>query len=147
MHPKLICDEMAKLGSPIVMDGGNLYVENADKVPAHDMDLARSYKARIVKYLMGTYSDKEHALRQTNDKIIAFMLMENQDKTTEIKLDKWLTTDEHSYELVTRWLQKLAVNGWVDAQQSIANYETLETDKIAVELFDRAMSFFKKVRA
>ena len=146
MHPKKICADMARLGFSLVLDSGELYIESSREAPSHYTEYARSYKARLIKYLQGGYTDREHAVRQSNDKIIDFMLQQSRDKTTDMKLEQWLKNDARAYHLVTIWMQKLADNGWNSADEPIANYETPETDQMALELFERAVLFFKKVK-
>lgn len=143
MHPKTICNDFMQLGSKIVQDGEDLFIENHEKLDQAHIEHVKLYKPRIIRYLKGEYSDKEHALRSTMDKAVAFMI--NQIKSDiDQKLNDWLRQDEESLKLVMRKLELLYENGW-RYELPAANFETAETDKLAQQIFDRAMAHFKGV--
>ncbi|MED0795844.1 hypothetical protein P4S97_21725, partial [Bacillus licheniformis] len=60
MHPKQICDDLAFLGSPLVLDGDDLYIENPENVYPELVEFVQSYKKWLIQYLKGGYSVQDH---------------------------------------------------------------------------------------
>lgn len=140
MHPEQICKDFKQLGSQIVLDNGEVFIENPEKAGPELMEVAKEYKSRIKKYLQGSYSKKEHSLRSTIDKIVAYMLHVEQEMNN--KITAWLRHDHEALQMIMKLLQLYFDNGW-RYEQTVANFETTETDKLSQEIFDRAMAFFK----
>lgn len=141
MHPKQICADIESMGSKLVLDGDELYIENPMNVYPELELFIKSYKSRIVTYLKGGYSDREHAIKQTMDKILYYMRGMEQEMNP--KIENWLNNDVDALAAVMQLTIDLSHNGWCDCKEPIANYETVETDKLSQEIFDRAMSYFK----
>jgi len=97
---------MAFLGSPLILDGNDLYIENPEKVYPELEAFVQSYKKRIILYLKGEYSDHEHNVKQTIDKIINYFMGIDQDINR--KIDDWFN---HDYESVMK-VMKLLVLFW-----------------------------------
>lgn len=142
MHPKQIIKTVEGLGAKLVLEGDNLYIENPIQVYPELEQFIQSYKKRIIDYMNGSYSDKEHAIKQTVEKIIMFMSGVPQDINT--KVDRWLEEDDKALTYIMRLVVDLSSNGWKNCKEPFANYETVETDKLSVEIYERAMSYFKK---
>ncbi|WEG13981.1 hypothetical protein PU629_06330 [Pullulanibacillus sp. KACC 23026] len=140
MHPKQICDDMAGRGSPINLENGELYIDNPDNIDPIVLDFVKSYKARIIKYLKGEYSVKEHAVKSTIDKIISFMALKEDNKV----INDWLSTDQESLNMIMQLLEMCWENGWTNFSDPISNYENSETDMLCQTIFDRTMTHFKK---
>lgn len=141
MHPKKICDAVASMGARLVLDGNDLYIENPEKIYPELEDFIKSYKPWIIRYLKGEYTKQEHAINQTVEKIIDFY--RNIDQRSNSQINIWLNTDYESLEKVMNLFVLLSENGW-SANEPIANYESVETDRLVKEIFDAAMKFFKK---
>lgn len=142
MHPKQICADVQSMGSKLVLDGTDLFIENPENIYPELEQLAKSYKSRIVTYLQGAYSDKDHNVKQTIDKIILYYLDIEQETNSRIK--NWLNEDEEALQSIMKILVLYWKNGWRDIHEPVANFENEETDKLAKEIYDRAMEFFKK---
>ena len=140
LHPKQLCEDIQSLGAKLVLDGNELFIENPEKVYSELEDFIKSNKVRIIKFLKGGYSDKEHSVRQTIDKIIDFY---NDYCPVDSKINNWLQFDDKSLGLIMQLLTVLYENGW-NYRELIANYENANTDKLSKEIYDRAMFFFKK---
>ncbi|TCP32160.1 hypothetical protein EV207_101138 [Scopulibacillus darangshiensis] len=138
MHPKTLCSDFAKMGSPIVLDGDDLYIENPENI-YHELErLAKSYKRRIIKHLQGDYSIKDHALYQTIDKIVDYM-----SGCSNKAINDWLYKDYESVDKIMTLLKMFYENGWKKFDEPVVNFETPGTDRLSQEIFDRAMSHFK----
>lgn len=142
MHPKQICADVQSMGAKLVLDGNDLFIEHPEKVAPEIIDFIKSYKSRIISYLKGNYPDQDHAVKQTIDKIINFYIGINQDMN--VKINDWLNHDEDAARMIMDLTIKLADNGWSNVRDSIANFENEETDKLSQEIFNRAMTYFKK---
>lgn len=135
MHPKQICDDFWKMGSPLILEDGGLYIEKPENVYPELEEFAKLNKRRIVQYLKGEY---DHSIPQTIDKIVDFMLGNDNPS-----INAWLQQDYESVDRIMTLLKMFWDNGWTDFNKSIANFETAETDKLSKEIFDRAMSLQK----
>lgn len=142
LHPKKIVDDFKSMGASLVLDGDELYIDNPENIYPELEELAKQYKSRIVTYLKGGYSDKDHNVKQTVDKVILFMAGVKQDMNP--KIEDWLNNDAAGMAAVMQLIIDLSHNGWCDRLEPIANYETVETDKLSKEIYERAMSYFKR---
>jgi hypothetical protein len=140
MHPKQICTDVESMGAKLVLDGDDLFIENPENIYPEIEVFIKSHKVRITKYLKGAYTDKEHAVRQTIDKIIDFY---HDGCPVDSKINKWLQVDFKSLDLIMKFTVQLYDNGW-EYKEPIGNYETKETDKLSYAIYGRAMTFFKK---
>ncbi|MBQ4816441.1 hypothetical protein IHP72_09345 [Bacillus pumilus] len=141
MHPKQICADLETLGARLVLDGNDLYIENPENVYQELVEFVQSYKKRIIRYLKGEYSDQEHNVKQTIDKIINYYMGIAQDLNK--KIDDWFNHDYESVMKVMKLLVLFWENGWRDLDTSVSNFESEETDKLSLEIYERAMSYFK----
>ena len=141
MHPKQIIEDFKSMGSPLVLDGNELYIDNPENIYPELEDLAKSYKARIVAFLKGNYSDQDHAIKQTMDKIINFY--RGIDQAMNEKINNWLNNDAAGTAAVMQLMIDLNNNGWDKVTEPICNYENELTDKLSKEIFERAMSYFR----
>ncbi|GLJ03543.1 hypothetical protein [Bacillus sp. YKCMOAS1] len=141
MHPKQICADIETLGARLVLDGNDLYIENPENVYQELVEFVQSYKKRIIRYLKGEYSDKEHNVKQTIDKIINYYMGIAQDLNR--KIDDWFNHDYESVMKVMKLLVLFWENGWRDLDTSVSNFESEKTDKLSLEIYERAMSYFK----
>ncbi|PRS02423.1 hypothetical protein C6W24_00150 [Bacillus atrophaeus] len=145
MHPKQICADLALLGSSLVLDGDELYIEQPENVYPELEAFVQSYKKRIIKYLQGEYSEHEHNVKQTIDKIINYFMGIDQDINR--KIDDWFNHDYDSVMKVMKLLVLFWENGWRELKESVSNFESEETDRLSLEIYDRAMSYFKGKKA
>ncbi|MGE6525942.1 hypothetical protein [Bacillus safensis] len=141
MHPKQICADIETLGARLVLDGNDLYIENPENVYQELVEFVQSYKKRIIQHLKGEYSDQEHNVKQTIDKIINYYMGIAQDLNK--KIDDWFNHDYESVMKVMKLLVLFWENGWRDLDTSVSNFESEETDKLSLEIYERAMSYFK----
>ncbi|QXJ47141.1 hypothetical protein KIV12_13220 [Bacillus altitudinis] len=141
MHPKQICADIEMMGARLVLDDNDLYIENPENVYQELVEFVQSYKKRIIRYLKGEYSDQEHNVKQTIDKIINYFMGIDQEMNP--KIDDWFN---HEWDAATKAARLLILfweNGWRDFDSSVSNFESEETDKLSLEIYERAMSYFK----
>lgn len=60
------------------------------------------------------------------------------------KIDDWLCSDEDTLMYFDEWLCVLARNGWTDIYEDYRQYENEESNKMAHELYVRAIEYAKK---
>lgn len=142
LHPKQICIDVQSMGAKLILDGNDLFIENPEKIGPEVESVIKEYKLRIVKYLQGNYSDQEHAVKQTVDKIINFFIGIEQDMNP--KINDWFNNDEDAARMVMELTLNFSLNGWLYVKESVANYENELTDKLSFNLYNRAMTYFKK---
>ncbi|MCP1149462.1 hypothetical protein [Bacillus sp. 1735sda2] len=141
MHPKQICADLEMMGARLVLDGNDLYIENPENVYQELVEFVQSYKKRIIRYLKGEYSDHEHNVKQTIDKIINYFMGIDQEMNP--KIDDWFNREWDAATKAARLLILFWENGWRDLDTSVSNFESEETDKLSLEIYERAMSYFK----
>ncbi|MEE3951638.1 hypothetical protein [Peribacillus frigoritolerans] len=142
MHPKQIIDDFKTMGVTFVLDNDELYIDNPENIYPELEELAKAYKARIVAFLKGNYSDQDHAVKQTMDKIIKFYCGIDQDMNE--KINDWLNNDATGTAAIMQLLIDLNNNGWDKVTEPICNFENDVTDKLSKEIYDRAMSYFRR---
>lgn len=142
MHPKQIIDDFKSMGATFVLVNDELYIDNPENIYPELEELAKSYRARIVTFLKGNYSDQDHAVKQTMDKIIKFYCGIDQDMNG--KINDWLNNDTEGAAAVMQLLIDLNNNGLNKVTEPICNFENDVTDKLSKEIFDRAMSYFRR---
>ncbi|MDU1838647.1 MAG: hypothetical protein E6780_03630 [Staphylococcus epidermidis] len=140
MHPKQIIADFQSMGANLVLDGNDLYIEKPEKVCPEIQEIAKQYKARIIGYLKNDYSDQEHKIFQTMDKIINFYVGIDQDMNK--KINDWLNHDEVACTMIMQLCVELSKNGWMDPKEPTCNYEDINTFKFSTEIYKRAMSYF-----
>jgi len=141
MHPKQICADIEMMGARLVLDGNDLYIENPENVYQELVEFVQSYKKRIIRYLKGEYSDHEHNVKQTIDKIINYFMGIDQEMNP--KIDDWFNHEWDAASKAARLLILFWENGWRDLDSSVSNFENEETDKLSLEIYEKAMSYFK----
>lgn len=142
MHPKQIYKDVESFGAKLVLDGEDLFIENPDNIFPEAEDVIKSYKSRIIKYLKGEYSDKDHSVHQTVDKVLLFMSFTPQDMNE--KINDWLQNDVEALTMVMQLTIDLHKNGWNDCKEPPANFETKETDDLSYAIYRRAMTYFRR---
>ncbi|AWV42258.1 hypothetical protein NSQ93_08965 [Bacillus sp. FSL W8-0445] len=145
MHPKQICDDLAFLGSPLVLDGDDLYIEHPENVYPELVEFVQSHKKRLIQYLKGEYSMQDHKVKQTIDKIINYFMGIDQEMNP--KIDDWFNHDWDAATKAARLLVLFWGNGWRDLNSSVSNFEDEVTDKLSLEIYERAISYFKGKKA
>jgi hypothetical protein len=126
------------MGSRLVLDGDDLFIENPENIYLELEEFVKSYKQRIIQYLQGGYSN--HSVKQTIDKIADFY--RGAEQAMNPKINDWLNHDDKASRDVMNLFVLFSNNGW-SAREPVANYEDMATDDLSQEIDERAMSYFK----
>ncbi len=140
MHPKQICKDFKSIGSPLSLEGDDLFILNPENVYPELEEFAKSYKAVLIKYLQGEYSDHQYNVDQTIEKIIDFYRAIEQPINR--KIDEWLNSDQDSLDKFMTLCLELSQNGWT-LHEPISNYQNEKTENLSEDVYKRAMAFFK----
>lgn len=141
MHPQKIVEDFKKNGALFVVENGELFLENQKNVLPEAIEYVKHYKTRIITYLNGDYSNEIHSVKSTIDKIVSYMI--GDDNAANDKISDWLTNDYEVVQQIITLMQFFYDAGW-NTTDPIANYETKETDVLSKKIFDRAMLHFGK---
>jgi len=142
MHPQNIVDDFKNSGASFVLENGELFLENQKDVIPEAIEFTKHYKKRIITYLEGDYSKEVHSVKSTIDKIVSYMIGE--DNAANDKISDWLINDYEVVQQIITLMQIFYDAGW-NTNDPIANYENSETDILSKKIFDRAMKHFGKV--
>lgn len=140
MHPKQICLDVETMGSKVVLESDELYIDNPMNLYPEIEQIVKDYKNRIIKYLKGNYSDKDHSINQTVDKIINFYMCVDQGMNA--KIGSWLISDDEAVKMLMELFVMFSNNGWFPPDP-VANYQDSATDEVSKKLYERAMRYFK----
>jgi hypothetical protein len=142
MHPKQICEDFKSMDARLMLDNGDLYIENPEKVCTELEEFVKLYKPRIIQFLQGQYTDKDHSINQTIEKIMNYFA--GIEQAMNKKIENWLNHDNESLDMIVNQLFiELWNNGWTDFGKPIDNYESQKTNTLCSTIFQRAMSYFK----
>lgn len=128
------------MGSPLTIDGNDLFIENPENIYPELEELVKVYKSRIITYLKGEYTDKEHNVKQTIDKIVDFY---REGCRIDSKINDWLQNDVEGLKLVMDLVVEFSRNGWV-LSDPVCNFENEKTDEMSIEIYNKAMTYFQK---
>ena len=142
MHPQNIVDDFKNNGASFVLEKGELFLENQKNVIPETIEFVKHYKSRIITYLKGDYSKEIHSVKSTIDKIVSYMIGEENEANS--KISDWLINDYDAVQQIITLMQIFYDAGW-NTNDPIANYENSETDILSKKIFDRAMVHFGKV--
>ncbi|KFM99474.1 hypothetical protein DJ93_4888 [Bacillus clarus] len=59
------------------------------------------------------------------------------------KINDWFNQDEDAARLVMELALNFSINGWTYVRESVANYENKLTDELSLNLYNRAMAYFR----
>lgn len=82
-----------------------------------------------------------HNVKQTIDEIMNYYMGIAQNLNS--KIDDRLNYDWHAATKVLRLLVLFWENRSRDLDTSVSNFESEETDKLSLEMYERAMTYFK----
>lgn len=126
----------------LMLDNGDLYIENPEKICTELEEFVKSYKPRIIQFLQGQYTDKDHSINQTIEKIMNYFA--GIEQAMNKKIEDWLNHDGEALDMIVNQLFiELWNNGWTDIRTPIDDYESQKTNTLCSNIFQRAMSYFK----
>jgi hypothetical protein len=138
--------QVLKILSLIWKSGANIYLDETDDrvaiknpkmIPAEVMQAAEQNFQAIDDW----FKSWKNA---TNEKItIMKMIHQFCGWQPNEKINEWFCAEEDSLMLFIDWTIVLAKNGWKDIYDDYRQYETTESDVIAKDLYQRAVTYMK----
>lgn len=139
--------QVLKILSLIWKSGANIYLDKKDNqivikqpnlIPAEVMQAAEQNFQAIDEWFKSW--DKESNEKITLMKMIHQLCGWQHNE----KLNNWLCTELESLDLLVNWTSSLAINGWNDIYTDFREFENEESNKLAKELYIRAVTYAKK---
>ena len=119
------------------LPSGELNLQHHELVDETVLKAAEPIFNEIDNYIKSVEGMK--AVDLTNWKIIMFMCGWIKNDTIE----NFLNNDEKAGELAFEFQAKLAVSGWKDIYTDYRQYENPVTDKLKLEIYNRAVAYAK----
>lgn len=134
-----ILSRIWKSGAEIYRDenDGQLAIRNGENIPKAVLKASEPIFGEIEDYFKSVES--MDAPSQTLWKMILALAGWLQNES----ISNFLNNDEVALNLFCEYQAKLAVNGWKDIFEDWRQYENNETEKLKVEIFNRAVAFAK----
>jgi hypothetical protein len=136
----MILSQIWKSGANIYLDpkDNRIAIENQKLIPVEVMEAAEQ-KFQAIDDWFKSWKNAG------NEKITLMKMVHNicgwQDNK---KLNKWLCEDIVSLDLFNDWMVVLAKNGWKDIYEDYRQFENDDSNKMANELYKRAVIYAKK---
>lgn len=136
----MILSQIWKSGANIYLDetDNRIAIKNQNLIPKEVMQVAEQNFQAIDEWFKswkGANAEKTTLMKMVHQ------ICGWQDNE---KLKEWMCTDTVSLELFIDWLNLLARNGWKDVYEDYRQYENEESNKMAHELYIRAVTYAKK---
>lgn len=138
----MILSRIWKSGGIIERDqsDGQLALKNHQKVPVEVLQAAEPIFPEIEKWFASW--EQASAVDVTIMKVLHLFCGWQPNS----KINEWLNNDLESLDMLDQWCKALAKNGWKDIYDDFRQYENEESNKLKVELFNRAVAFTKGVK-
>lgn len=139
--------QVLKILSLIWKSGANIYLDKNDNriaiekqklIPAEVMQAAEQNFQAIDAWFK-SWKDAD-SKKITLMKMVHHMCGWQENE----KLNNWLCTEKDSLDLFNDWMIVLAKNGWKDIYEDYRQFENDESNKMAHELYGRAIAYAKK---
>lgn len=137
-----ILSEMWKAGAEIYRDPNDrqLVLKNHEKIPKEIMDAAEKVFPQIDEWFKSW--ENESKVNITMRKILhLFCGWQSNDV-----LNKWLCAEIEYLHKFDDWLKMLDRNGWNDIYEDFRQFQTDESNKLAQEIYERAIVYAKGVK-
>jgi hypothetical protein len=136
----MILSQIWKSGANIYLDkeDDRIAIKNQNLIPKETMQAAEQNFQKI--------DDWFNSWKNVSPEKITLMKMVHnicgwQDND---KLNQWLCDEVDSLDLFNDWMIVLAKNGWKDIYEDYRQFENDESNKMAKELYIRAVTYAKK---
>ncbi|PAK49992.1 hypothetical protein [Priestia megaterium] len=128
-----------KSGADIYLDetDGRVAIKNPKMIPAEVMQAAEQNFQAIDEWLK--------SWKNANNEKLTIMKMIHQfcGWQPNEKINEWFCAEEDSLMLFIDWTIVLAKKGWKNIYDDYRQYETAESDVIAKDLYQRAVTYMK----
>jgi len=141
--------QVLKILSAVWKSGANIYLDDTDNriaikqqelIPAEVMQAAEQNFQQIDDWFKSwtIESNEKVTLMKMVHQICGWQ--QNQ------KLNEWLCTEVESLDMFNDWMIVLANNGWNDIYDDYRQFENDESNGMAHELYQRAVTYARKVQ-
>ncbi|MGE6611895.1 hypothetical protein ACQKFG_15345 [Peribacillus sp. NPDC076916] len=136
----LILSQIWKSGANIYFDetDDRIAIKNQNLIPPEVMEVAERDYVAIDEWFnsWNNASAEKITLMKMVHQICGWQHNE--------KLNAWLCNEEGTFALFDEWMCSLARNGWNDIYEDFRQFENDESNKLAKELYIRAVNYAKK---
>jgi hypothetical protein len=140
MQVLLILSQIWKSGANIYLDpeDNRIAIKQQNLIPVEVMKAAEQNFQKIDDWFNSWkgVSNEKVTLMKMIHQICGWQFNEN--------LHKWLEADNDSLMMFEDWMIILAKNGWINIYDDYRQFENVESNKMANELYNRAVSYAKK---
>ena len=135
-----VLSDIWKSGAEIYRDekDGQLGLKNHQLIPTETMKAAEQVFPQIDEWYRSW--EQETAVNKTMMKIIHQFCGWQRNEV----LNNWLNNDIEYLLKFDEWLKMLDRNGWKDIYVDFRPFQTDESNKLANEIYERAMTYVKK---
>lgn len=140
MKALMILSQIWKSGADIYLDAKDdrIAIKNQKLIPKPVMEAAEQHGQVIDQWFK--------SWKNANGEKVTLMKMVHQmcGWQHNQKLNDWLCNEKESLTLFDDWMVLLAKNGWTDIYDDFRQYENNQSNKLAHELYKRAVAYAKK---
>lgn len=135
----MILSQIWKSGANIYLDESDdrLAIKNQNLIPKEVMQAAEQNFQAIDDW----FKSWKNA---SNEKLTIMKMVHNIcGWQNNEKLNQWLCSDVESLDMFDNWMISLAKNGWNNIYDDFRQFENDESNKMAKELYNRAITYAK----
>jgi hypothetical protein len=139
--------QVLKILSLIWKSGADIYLDETDnRVSIKNQKMIPAEVMHAAEQNFQAIDDWFKSWKNANNEKITIMKMIHQfcGWQPNEKINEWFCAEEDSLMLFIDWTIVLAENGWKDIYDDYRQYETAESDVIAKDLYQRAITYAKK---
>ena len=133
--------------SQIWKSGANIYLDKTDdRIAIDKQKLIPVEVMQAAEQNFQAIDDWFKSWKNASNEKVTLMKMVHQSCGWQLnkKLDDWLCDDVESLDMFYDWMVVLAENGWKDIYEDYRQYENDKSNKMAHELYIRAVTYAKK---
>ncbi|MCT2342609.1 hypothetical protein M4D71_00555 [Niallia taxi] len=141
--------QVLKILSVIWKSGANIYLDNTDnRIAIKQQDLIPAEVMQAAEQNFQQIDDWFKSWTNVSNEKITLMKMVHEicGWQHNEKLNEWLCTEVESLDMFNDWMIVLANNGWNDIYDDYRQFENEESNGMAQELYQRAVTYAKKVQ-
>lgn len=141
--------QVLKILSVIWKSGANIYLDNTDnRIAIKQQELIPEEVMQAAEQNFQQIDDWFKSWTNISNEKVTLMKMVHQicGWQHNEKLNDWLCTEVESLDMFNDWMIVLANNGWNDIYDDYRQFENEESNGMAQELYQRAVTYAKKVQ-
>ncbi len=141
--------QVLRILSLIWKSGANIYLDNTDnRIAIKQQDLIPTEVMQAAEQNFQQIDDWFKSWTNESNEKVTLMKMVHQicGWQHNQKLNEWLCTEVESLDMFNDWMIVLANNGWNDIYDDYRQFESDESNGMAQELYQRAVTYARKVQ-